>query len=131
MSSTKKPKKLNKNTFAKGCLRRGSLMWRPISECRRLARKGPNSYECALCKGLFTSKQTQVDHRQPIVDMKKGFTTFDEYIDRLFCDVDELDLLCTTCHDAKSASETQMRKYFRNKRKEEKLGISNEEEDEE
>lgn len=113
----KKKKKVNKYTFAKGCLRRGSLMWPAISECRRLARKSPNQYECAMCKGLFSSKETQVDHRNPIVDMEKGFTTFDEYIERLFCEVEELDLLCRTCHSSKSFSETQMRKYFRQKRK--------------
>lgn len=116
----------SRETFAKGCLRRGSLMWRPISECRRLARRERGKYECAICKGLFGAKETQVDHREPVVDIIKGFTSWDDYIERLFCDVDGLDLLCKNCHEAKTTMEVQMRKYARAKRKAE--GEDNEEE---
>lgn len=115
----KKPKKgPSRETFAKGCLRRGSLMWKPISECRRLARVERGLYKCAICEGHFPAKQTQVDHREPVVDIIKGFTTWDDYINRLFCDIDGLDLLCTNCHEAKTTIEVQLRKYARAKRKE-------------
>lgn len=125
----KKPKKLNKNTFAKGALRRASMMWRPISEARRLARKAPNQYMCAICKGLFKDKEVQVDHRNPVVDIKDGWQGWDSYIDRLLCDVDELDVLCKTCHSVKSSHEVSMRKYFRDKKKKENIDISLEEEE--
>lgn len=114
---TKKPP--SKETFVKGCLRRGSLMFRPISECRRLARKGPNQYMCSMCKELFTSKQIDVDHIFPVIDIMTGFVDWNTYIDRLFCDVENLACLCKNCHKQKTESETHMRKYARAKRKEE------------
>lgn len=113
----KKKKGPNRDTFAKGILRRGSLMWRPISEAKRLARKAPNQYECAMCKELFRDKEVQVDHRNPVIDIEKGWQGWDSFIERLFCEVDQLDVLCKTCHGVKTAHEVQMRKYFRAKRK--------------
>lgn len=115
----KKKKLPNKITFAKGALRRASLMWAPINQCRINARRERGKYECAMCKELFNNKEIQIDHINPVIDIIKGFTTWDDYIDRLFCDIDGLAALCKTCHAAKSASEVQMRKYARAKRKEE------------
>lgn len=123
----KKKKLPNRVTFAKGALRRASLSWAPISEARRLARKERGLYLCAMCKELFKAKEVQVDHRNPVIDVKEGWQNWDTYIERLFCDVDQLDVLCTTCHDVKSAHEVQMRKFYRNKKREE--GIVQSEED--
>lgn len=123
----KKPKKgPSKETFVKGCLRRGSLMYKPISECRRLARRAPNKYECAICKELFPSKEIDVDHIFPVIDIIQGFVDWNTYIDRLFCDIENLAALCKNCHKSKTETEVQMRKYAREKRKEE--GEDNEEE---
>jgi 5-methylcytosine-specific restriction endonuclease McrA len=113
----KKPKKYNSDTFAKGAMRRASLMWPPISECRKLARRERGKYECAMCKELFSAKEVQIDHRQPVVDIIKGWESWDVFIARLFCDVDNLDCLCVNCHKSKSAMEVEMRKYARAKRK--------------
>lgn len=117
---SKKPKKgPSKETFVKGCLRRGSLMYKPISECRRLARRAPNKYECAICHELFTNKEIAVDHIFPVIDIVEGFKDWNTYIDRLFCDLENLAALCKNCHASKTAQEVQMRKYARAKRKEE------------
>jgi 5-methylcytosine-specific restriction endonuclease McrA len=124
--SKKVKKGPSKTTFAKGALRRASLAWRPISEARRLARKERGRYECAMCKELFSAKEVQVDHRNPVIDIKEGWQGWDSYIERLFCDVDQLDVLCTTCHDVKSSHEVQMRKYFRAKKKEQNLDVEDE-----
>ena len=124
----KKKKIPNRVTFSKGALRRASLGWPPISECRRLARVGRGEYLCAMCKGIFKDKECHVDHRDPVIDIIKGFTTWDDYINRLFCDVEGLDLLCKNCHESKTSHETHMRKWARAKRKEE---ASEHDEDEE
>lgn len=127
----KKKKTVNVMTFAKGALRRASLMFPSISEARRLARRERGLYLCAMCEELHKAKDVQVDHRNPVVDMEKGFTTLDEFAIRLFCPVEELDVLCTNCHNAKTAGEVQMRKYFREKRKNSNLEIQNEEKEDE
>jgi 5-methylcytosine-specific restriction endonuclease McrA len=114
-----KKKKYNSSTFAKGAMRRASLMWPPISECRKLARRDRGKYECAMCHELFGAKECHVDHRNPVVDIIKGWESWDVFIDRLFCGVENLDLLCKNCHDSKTRMEVEMRKYARAKRKEE------------
>jgi 5-methylcytosine-specific restriction endonuclease McrA len=122
----KKKKGPNRETFAKGALRRASLMWGPINECRKLARRERGKYECNMCHELFGAKECHVDHRNPVVDIIKGWESWDVFIARLFCDVENLDLLCKNCHESKSAMEVQMRKYARAKRNAE--GEDNEEE---
>ena len=61
-------------------------------------------YQCALCKEEFTQKDVQVDHKKPVVP-KTGFTTWDTYIKRLFCDVKNLQVLCKPCHKIKTKEE--------------------------
>lgn len=125
----KKKKLPSRITFAKGALRRASLGWPPISEAKRLARTERGRYLCAMCKETFGPKEIEVDHISPVIDIMKGFTTWDDYINRLFCDVDGLACLCRTCHDSKTQSEVQMRKYARAKRKEEANGEHDEDEE--
>lgn len=67
-------------------------------------------YRCNACKALFPSKGIQVDHIQPVVDPKKGFVSWDVYVDRLFCEKEKLQLLCKECHKEKTALEKTQRK---------------------
>jgi hypothetical protein len=124
----KKKKAPNKVTFAKGALRRASLMWPYINQCRVNARRERGKYECAMCKELFGPKEVQIDHIDPVIDIIKGFTTWDDYINRLFCDLEGLACLCKTCHESKTQAEVHMRKYARAKRKEEATEYNEDEE---
>ena len=47
----------------------------------------------------------EVDHIKPVVDPKKGFTTWDDFIDRLFCEKKNLQALCRGCHAKKTKEE--------------------------
>jgi len=67
-------------------------------------------YRCNLCQNEFPQKQVEVDHILPVVDPVNGFTTWDEYISRLFCGKENLQVVCRTCHRAKSALEKTKRK---------------------
>lgn len=84
-------------------------------------------YECAACKqhvpttvreGGGRKKNIFVDHIEPVVDPDKGFTTWDEYISRMFCEKDNLQLLCAACHDVKTADERARAVERRRKEKE-------------
>lgn len=66
-------------------------------------------YKCAKCRKLYPSSNVQVDHIIPVVG-PEGFTSFDTYIDRLFCSEDNLQVLCKPCHLKKSAAERKGRK---------------------
>lgn len=66
-------------------------------------------FSCELCNNEVTAKDMQVDHIKPIIDPKKGFTTWDDLIDRLFCEKDNLQAICVTCHATKTAKEKAVR----------------------
>jgi len=67
-------------------------------------------YTCKSCKKDFTAKNVQVDHIKPIVDPKIGFVSWDDFIEKLFCEVKNLQVLCIPCHKKKSALERTERK---------------------
>lgn len=68
-----------------------------------------NMYKCKKCKGKFTSKEVQVDHIKPVVG-KEGFISWDKFIENLFCEEKNLQVLCLPCHKEKSKKETDQRK---------------------
>lgn len=100
--------------FIVSVLRAGARRWPPKFETLQEAFVGKKTnektgreakhYECNECKGHFPSKDVQVDHIIPVVD-PKGFTTWDDYITRLYCGKDNLQVLCITCHKIKSKQE--------------------------
>lgn len=75
-------------------------------------------FQCASCRGIFPSKDVQVDHIQPVVDPVDGFKDWNEYISRLFCEKEGFQVLCVECHDIKTENERQIRKINNDKRKE-------------
>jgi 5-methylcytosine-specific restriction endonuclease McrA len=72
-------------------------------------------YKCAKCGGEFTSKDVEVDHIKPIVDPKRGFVSWDEFIANLFCSKKNLQCLCTACHKAKTLQEREQAKQWKSK----------------
>ena len=92
------------------------------------ARVKRGEYVCAACgKGMGTTtwrtyksgkkkgqpkkvKDAVVDHIEPVVDPLIGFTTWDSYIERMFCEVDNLQVICHDCHEMKCAEERELRK---------------------
>jgi len=66
-------------------------------------------YRCNGCKKEFVQSQVQVDHVVPVVKAT-GFTTWDDYINSLFCSKDNLQVLCLGCHKIKSKDENAVRR---------------------
>jgi 5-methylcytosine-specific restriction endonuclease McrA len=67
-------------------------------------------YLCAMCKEEYSSTGVQVDHITPVVG-EEGFVSWDLYVERLFCEASNFQILCVTCHSIKTAKE---RGYERN-----------------
>lgn len=61
-------------------------------------------YQCNECKGWFPDKQINVDHIIPAGTLTCS-ADLAGFIERLFCEQDNLQVLCTGCHDAKTKSE--------------------------
>ena len=67
-------------------------------------------YKCAACKKLFVAVDVQVDHIEPVVDPKVGFITWEIFINRLFCEIENLQVLCKADHKVKTDQEKLERK---------------------
>ena len=108
------------NSFITSTLRAGARRWAPKYETLNASKteKKTNTktgrlaqhYRCSICQGEFTQKDVEVDHILPVVDPLRGFVTWDIFIDRLFCEADNLQVLCKSCHLLKSNSEKQEKK---------------------
>lgn len=121
-------------TTAKGVKKKWVLQAAVFSALRRLSYRTPmrsavmaearvsrGKYKCAICKKIFGRKQIAIDHIEPVNNPLTGFTTWDDYINRLFCPAGGLNLLCNngkqSCHKLKSKEENKVRSDTRKKKK--------------
>ena len=99
-------------SFIRSALRQKSRWWKPITECKLKAKrayKGPNKrqkfeYKCAACNNWFPEKQINVDHIKPAGSLNCA-QDLPGFVERLFCEIDNLQVLCEKCHDVKTKLE--------------------------
>ena len=117
---SRKPKPRNNGTmteaafwaFIRSGLRNKSRFWKPIQQAKSLAKrayKGPNKrqrfeYQCNECQGWFPEKKINVDHILPAGSLNCA-ADLPGFVERLFCEVDNLQVLCEGCHDVKTKME--------------------------
>lgn len=71
-------------------------LWSPMrKEALARARISRGVYRCAECGGTFGPKEIEVDHIQPVGSTRDSW---DLQIERLFCPVEGLRILCKGCH---------------------------------
>lgn len=120
------------NSFIKNNLRSMTRKWLPVHKVAKKAHVARGLYECAGCKEhvpptitcpekRVRTKNIFIDHIIPIVDPAVGFVSWDSVIERMFCDSDNLQLLCLKCHKAKSQEEIEIAKARRLREKQEEL----------
>jgi len=107
-------------SFVTSALRAASRRWPPKYKALKEAFVGRKvnaktgkvamHYKCAECKKHFVAVDVQVDHIDPIVDPKKGFQTWDKFIERMFVEIEKLQVLCKPCHKIKTDQEKLERK---------------------
>lgn len=99
-------------SFIRSALRQKSRWWKPITLCKTKARrayKGSNKrqkfeYKCNNCGEWFQEKKINVDHIIPAGSLNCS-ADLPGFVERLFCEVDNLQVLCTSCHDEKTKLE--------------------------
>ena len=112
-------------TWVIWCLRKASYRWPPrqaalkhaaVSKAFYMKHPGEkvsklvrNFYQCVKCKKAFSRKGVSIDHVDPVVDPRRGWQGFDEYIKRMFCSEDGFQILCSIDHDEKTAKERAIR----------------------
>lgn len=117
-------------TFVRSQLRGATWKWAPISEILKEARITKGVYQCNGCKEFVFSSVKQgnkrvknvfVDHVNPVVDPVDGFISWDVFINNLFCEKENLQLLCGMCHDKKTLEEKKLSTLTRRQKKEKEL----------
>ena len=106
--------------FIVSALRAAMRRWQPKWDALKAASVGKRvnqrtgrqaeHFKCESCKKHFVAKDVQVDHIEPVVDPVAGFIDWETFIDRLFCEADNLQVLCKECHKAKTLEERKERK---------------------
>ena len=110
-------------SFIVGVLRAAMRKWGAFHDAKKAAEKGTRvdkatgrkrkMYECAGCTRLFKSDEVHVDHIEPVFDPHKRIpaiqTNWTEVVNRMFCEVDNLQVLCHTCHGIKTENERKQR----------------------
>jgi hypothetical protein len=114
---TKKEIEKYRQSFIKNTLRRASYRWPFRSVAAQKARLRRGIYECEKCKKEVPNKEKQLDHKEPVVDPKKGFQGWDDYCARLFVEASGFAVLCTACHASKTQAENEQRKKIRSIKK--------------
>lgn len=118
-------------SFVKGNLRRATQKWAPIGQCLKEARTKRGFYMCACCGEEVPSsipvegsrrrqKNVHVDHINPVVPVT-GWVSWDNCINTLFCELDNLQLVCGECHSTKTKEENEERKKHRALKKAESI----------
>jgi 5-methylcytosine-specific restriction endonuclease McrA len=107
-------------SFVTSALRAASRRWPPKYKALKEAFAGKKvnaktgklamHYTCAACNKLYVATDVQVDHIKPVVDPKKGFVSWDVYINRMFCEIEDLQVMCKPCHKIKTDQEKLERK---------------------
>ena len=99
-------------SFIRSGLRQKSRWWKPITQCKlnaKRAYKGPLKrqkfeYQCNSCKKWFAEKNINVDHTIPVGALNCA-NDLPGFVERLFCETDNLQVLCSACHNTKTQNE--------------------------
>lgn len=104
-----------KKSFIVSVLRGGSRRWPPKYETlnesktekkvNTLTGRIAQHFRCASCGGEFPAKQVNVDHILPVVDPVVGFVDWNTFVENLYCEKENLQVLCSTCHTEKTKME--------------------------
>ena len=121
-------------------LRRLTRSYPPRNKVKQKQKHAPSTYECEKCKiyvyeGLSQTKMKEhgetlnakiikgkvhIDHIIPVIPIG-GFKgtewNWNEFMNNLFCEETNLQVLCEECHKEKNMYENELRKVVRNKKK--------------
>lgn len=135
---------MNKKTKGKiiNALRKLTFAYEPRNSAKKQQKVGPSTFECEHCQiwiyegSRDVSKQLEIleneppvgliggrsnlDHKNAVIPLegfRRGVWSWDEFINRLFCEQSGFQLLCSDCHKIKTDLEDEVRAEYRAKKK--------------
>jgi hypothetical protein len=106
-------------SFIKSALRSASQRWPPKYQTLNEAFVGKQinassgrlakHFKCSKCLEVFPQKEVEVNHITPVVPLT-GFDSWDGVIARMFCEKDQLEVVCKPCHKGITQQENKDRK---------------------
>lgn len=102
-------------SFIRSALRQKSRRWAPIYQCMNDARRASKDksnpklkwqYKCAKCRKWKPAKEVSVDHIVPAGSLRRE-EDLARFVSMLFCEQDNLQVLCKPCHDKKTKEDTK------------------------
>lgn len=97
------------------------MRWGPRNEAKKEARyykklpndKGRLVYHstCSGCGELVPETTTAADHIIPVIPVE-GRNSWDETIERMYCEKEEFQVLCSPCHTVITLQEKEERKEY-------------------
>lgn len=107
------------HSFIKSALRTASVRWPPRYQTLADAYVGQKinlesgrmakHYVCAGCGNHFPQKNIEINHKIPVI-LTSGFDSWDQVVERMFCEKEGLEALCKPCHKAITKYENEQRK---------------------
>lgn len=99
--------------WIRSALRAKSLKWKPRNDALLAARrpyKGTNKLQkwecqCSMCSGWFKLKEVVVDHHPHAAGSILSVADIGPFAERLYCEVDNLRVLCVECHRGHTLAE--------------------------
>lgn len=104
----RKKKKYNLKSKLTSAIRR--LWFYGPTRYEKVKQLKANGFRCEKCNK--PQDKLEIDHINPVVRVT-GFTTWDEYISRMFVDPEGLQGLCKACHSAKTITQREIRKKYK------------------
>lgn len=105
-----------RRVFSRSELRREALKTSIVSGHVDTSRKRVKTWcKCAECGELDAVSNMECDHRIPIIQLSKTLTDYswDDIVNRVWCDPSNLQIICVTCHRKKTLGEQQQRRAYK------------------
>lgn len=110
-----------RRVFSRSELRRRALDKAQVKDYSDPSRKRVTRWgRCSTCNKLEPSYLLQVDHVEPVIAINESLDdlTWDQLVDRLWCDEKNLKAVCKPCHKAKSKIEAAERRRIKKEKNE-------------
>lgn len=104
-----------RRVFSRSELRKAALLRVKVDHSDSSRRRVKTWYYCEFCGELHPQHNLNCDHIDPVIPTNTTFDnmTLDNTVDRTWCAPTNLQILCLTCHKAKSRLEKEERKKYR------------------